>query len=228
MNTNGYFNNEKMYRFVEKKDSIDSALELSPKNEYLKSKKEDVLKYYNKEEFDVDRYYQAYGSYIFNQYGDFGMHAYKRALEYVQKSDYNLDCIYQIDLLTDEDREILKGVILPEYIDEYLDILNRENIFEAVRQLSYQNLNSRFNSLFVTDKKSLDYWKNILNDHDLFELELSGSYYKANADKIPPMGIMPIIIKEAAEQYWSGFNNEYDDSAEYLFNGHVKVLRKIK
>ena len=176
--------------------------------------------------FKVDDNYIGFGFYLANQYPNLARLIYAMAFEFERDIDRDFELVFTSSFLTEEEinkyeKEFVEGTAL-----DYIDLLTRESIYELYRRLHYPELNSRYNSLFLTDKNGIEYWKSILVNHDLYELEVSGKYFKTDSELLSSSFLPPFLVHELAKDYWNPSEIE-DDRAEYLFQGDVKVLRKI-
>lgn len=133
---------------------------------------------------------------------------------------------------------IKKRDLTPEEISRFgnryylTKIINRELMIEEYRQKYYPSLPSRFHSIFLADESQLPYWNKVLGDSiSLFEVNVSGTIHKTsdlylldNEDQSSP------LLLEDCECYWNPPQEVLDSTehVEYLFQGDVKVLKKIK
>ena len=140
---------------------------------------------------------------------------------------------------------------LRKYLDEGIEKLTMEEIktiFEDVYRILYNNNRtkceaaleicriekfklcpSRLHSLLVTDKDNLDYWLNILNGKEIYELNLTGTLFKTSDIYIPDDNLSLVQAIKAAESYWNpNFTEEAEEKKEYLFQGTALIKRKIK
>lgn len=140
---------------------------------------------------------------------------------------------------------------LRKYLDEGIEKLTMEEIktiFEDVYRILYNNnrtkceaaleicrrekfklCSSRLHSLWVTDKDNLDYWLNILNGKEIYELNLTGTLFKTSDIYIPDDNLSLVQAIKAAESYWNpNFTEEAEEKKEYLFQGTALIKRKIK
>ena len=140
---------------------------------------------------------------------------------------------------------------LRKYLDEGIEKLTMEEIktiFEDVYRILYNNNQtkceaaleicrrekfklcpSRLHSLWVTDKDNLDYWLNILNGKEIYELNLTGTLFKTSDIYIPDDNLSLVQAIKATESYWNpNFTEEAEEKKEYLFQGTALIKRKIK
>ena len=140
---------------------------------------------------------------------------------------------------------------LRKYLDEGIEKLTMEEIktiFEDVYRILYNNNRtkceaaleicrrekfklcpSRLHSLWVTDKDNLDYWLNILNGKEIYELNLTGTLFKTSDIYIPDDNLSLVQAIKADESYWNpNFTEEAEEKKEYLFQGTALIKRKIK
>lgn len=112
------------------------------------------------------------------------------------------------------------------------NICRREYLLEKYRQKYYPNIISRYHTLWLTDENSLEYWKKIFKDEKkllLFELQVTGEIFKSSDEFIPSKHLNMEEMYKASEKYWNpDFSNEKaNKKTEYLFQGKVKILKKL-
>lgn len=111
------------------------------------------------------------------------------------------------------------------------NVFKRELALEECRKQYYPELPSRLHSIWVTDEKQLPFWEGELkeNDTELFELELNGNLFKSSDIFIPNDNLRMHEINEQSKKYWDPTfeTEEADNKAEYLFQGKVKILKKV-
>ena len=111
------------------------------------------------------------------------------------------------------------------------NIFNRELMLEDFRKDFFINLPSRLHSIWLTDDKSLGFWKEKLGSSKklvLYKVSLTGKIFKSSDAFIPDNNLTVKEMYEASSAYWNPVFNEDDlCKAEYLFQGKVKVLEKI-
>ena len=104
-----------------------------------------------------------------------------------------------------------------------------EAALEICRREKFKLCPSRLHSLWVTDKDNLDYWLNILNGKEIYELNLTGTLFKTSDIYIPDNNLTLAQSIEVAESYWDPtFTEEAEKKKEYLFQGTALIKRKIK
>ena len=114
------------------------------------------------------------------------------------------------------------------------EIYQREVALEILRILKYPDLPSRKHSLFLCDEKSKRHWKDSLDlcngiGLDLFVVSVTGKLFKSS-DVFIPCGYGSLDkTLEDSKKYWKpDFKTNVEDAqAEYLFQGNVKILKKI-
>ena len=120
-----------------------------------------------------------------------------------------------------------------EYIIKGTNLFEREMALEIVRRLCYPELPSREHSIWLCDENSMRHWESTLSsadDLELFRVSVTGELFKSSDAFLPDDGIPFIDIVNNSKKYWEPkFENEYQENqAEYLFQGKVKILEKIK
>ena len=109
-------------------------------------------------------------------------------------------------------------------------IRDREYLLESVRQKYYPDLPSRYNSIWVCDEKSKDFWSTQLHDDKvLYNVSLTGNLFKSSDEFIPDYRQELFAMEELAHRYWNPKfeTEEQEKKAEYLFQGNVKILKRI-
>ena len=111
------------------------------------------------------------------------------------------------------------------------NIYNGELMLEKYRKDNNPNLPSRLHSIFLTDEKSLAFWKKQLREYRkivLYRVSLTGNLFKSSDSFIPDDELTTKEMYEASSKYWNPeFKEEDLCKAEYLFQGKIKVLDKI-
>ena len=110
-----------------------------------------------------------------------------------------------------------------------LSLKNREEALEEVRKEKYPNLPSRYHCIWVCDEKSLDFWLKKLNENStIYKLLLNGELFKSSDSFLPEDGETKKKQKSEADKYWNPvfINDDEEKTAEYLFQGKVKILER--
>ena len=146
------------------------------------------------------------------------------------------------DLLFEKVDEAVSGNLSKEdilklayYVKRYLNnapIVMREYVLENIRKQEYPNLISRSHCLYLTDEASIPYWQERLSgERTLFEVAVSGNVFMSYAHLLPSMYSNVRNQEYQARCYWENkleaHPSDFRDDKEYLFQGRVKVLRKI-
>ena len=95
----------------------------------------------------------------------------------------------------------------------------------------YNNLPSRLHSVYLTDEDGIDYWTEILgsNNYSLFRVEATGNIFKTNEELLPNEVLSYADVYDNSYNYWHPkFNKLSKNKNEYLVQGSVKVLEKIR
>lgn len=156
------------------------------------------------------------------QYGDDVIASILIGLNSFKQTDYETISIKDLKQFLEYSRKIINNATLTE----------REFALEEYRKKYFPNLPSRFHSIWLTDKKSLNHWLNAFDgsNRDLFELEVSGNLFKSCDDFLPTKNETLIECFYNSENYWNpNFKSpRYDkNKVEYLFQGQARVLRKV-
>lgn len=118
-------------------------------------------------------------------------------------------------------------------IIKQINMLKREAILEHVREKYYPDLPSRSHSIWLCDKFQTWYWKDLLSDNNnkltLLKLQVTGKMFQSSEAFLPKNESTYEQNIEEAHQYWNPkietLEQEY--KIEYLFQGRVKVLKKV-
>jgi hypothetical protein len=111
-----------------------------------------------------------------------------------------------------------------------LSIKNREEALEEVRKEKFNNLPSRFHSIWLCDENSIDFWiKKLRKDSTIYKVLVTGEMFKSYDYLLPTDGKTKAEQKIEAKDYWNPKINEekHKETTEYLFQGKVKVKKII-
>jgi len=130
------------------------------------------------------------------------------------------------------DQETIKTIIDYSYrISFNANSFKRETALENYRKDNVSIKPSRLHSIYLTDEKGIDAWKIKLGvkDIELFRVEAEGNIFKTNEYFIPDETSSYEKAYEQSYYYWNpNFKKAPSDSNEYLVQGKVKVLEKIR
>lgn len=133
------------------------------------------------------------------------------------------------------DKELLRlfKEVLPMGFDVayYSNLFKRETALENYRLDHYSKLPSRLHSIFLTDEASLNYWIKTLGDEkaSIYRIDLANDPFKTNEDFIPNELLNYEDTYNSASKYWNPkAKNMSENHNEYLYQGKVKILEKIK
>ena len=148
--------------------------------------------------------------------------AFNRTIEKYLEEDQDKETYI---MLLKEARRIISGA----------NMFTREMALEEIRKQKYPDLPSRKHSIWVCDEKGLDFWKKqlISEEHDnldLYKVSLTGNLFKSSDSFLPDDYYTYENMLKCADEYWNPkFENEVqEEKAEYLFQGKVKILEKVK
>ena len=129
----------------------------------------------------------------------------------------------------------------PDYYKRVLDeamkiiintnILHREMALEKYRMENHPELPSRIHSIWLCDECAMKHWENKLHDEaELFLVKVSGTLFQSSDKFIPDNELTMKQMYEASKEYWNPvFKTEKEiEQTEYLFQGKIKILKKIK
>ena len=152
------------------------------------------------------------------------------------KSGYkSIDGIIDYYLKNNLDNEELLKLLKDARDIIYLtNIFKREIALEYVRRKKYENLPSRRNSIWVTDREGINFWSTSLSktedgkDLILYKVSLTGILFMTSDYFIPYDNYLFEHCLRASENYWNpDFSKIKNDRNEYLFQGKVKILKKV-
>ena len=167
-----------------------------------------------------------------------------RSSSYIHHSDvmdgnvcdyrHNLKELLDIDLINDMTKEQRRELfyLVKEYIiNSQIDF--RELILEEVRYKHFNKLPSRRSCIWLTDEESLDTWCNLLSYKDkdsIFEVEADGNIFVSTDKLLPPSHYAHDLMYKCAFNYWNPKEEDLKDAKdkEYLFEGNLKILRRVK
>jgi len=153
---------------------------------------------------------------------DGSLETFDRVLSYYLKDD-NIEEI---------DKDLLKQILIEsKRIIGAMNVYNREYVLEEVRKQYFNSLPSRLHSIWVCEKSQLDFWKNSLKGtRILYKVKLNGVLFHSSDDFLPNETLTISEMMEDAKRYWDPhFQTEEEKlNSEYLFQGEVKVMKKIK
>ena len=138
-------------------------------------------------------------------------------------------------LKEEQDKELLIDMLKEaSHIINCMNIFKREMALEEIRKQKYPQLPSRKHSIWLCDEKGIDFWKNQLSNGDdtldLYKVLVTGNLFKSSDSFIPNNYSNYETNLSEAMQYWDPhfINEEQEQKAEYLFQGKLKILEKVK
>lgn len=139
-------------------------------------------------------------------------------------------------LKEDQDKEtLIKLLKEASHLLYGANLFKREMALEEVRKQKYPNLPSRKHSIWLCDNKGVEFWKDQISHNgeiptDLYRVLVTGNLFKSSDSFLPNnySGYETNLLE--AEQYWNPVfeNDEQEQKAEYLFQGKLKILEKVK
>ena len=126
---------------------------------------------------------------------------------------------------------------------EYFDLIKnylrnsmidfREIILEEIRFKCYNNLPSRYKCMWLTDEDGLETWAKYINasdDSKVFEVDIDGNLFVSRDSLLPKSYVTHEIMYKEGFHYWNPTKKDLEDASdrEYLFEGNVKLLRRVK
>lgn len=161
---------------------------------------------------------------------------YSTAVNTVSGKKTQFDNIISGYLEEDQDKETyIKLLKDARRIIAGANIFKRELALEQARIQYHPELPSRKHSIWLCEEKGLDFWKTELvkdanEEIDLYKVLVTGNMFKSSDSFIPSNNIIFEKQLERAKEYWEPkFETEEQEiKAEYLFQGKVKILERIK
>ena len=139
-------------------------------------------------------------------------------------------------------RKLTKGTILTigiygerirrhDYIENQYKNYIKEEIFEAIRNLHYPGLPSRFDCVFLFAKENeakMSYSTVNAYNGFVYEVEIrSGVPLQVEMDLLHCDGLSYLQIQESAHKYWRSTKHEKSATLEVLLNGEVLVKKLV-
>ena len=176
-------------------------------------------------EFIVDNRFKSFGTFTFEHTPVYKIND-KKITDLMD--DANEGKLNREELL--ELKEKTKACILDTKLNQ------RELILDVIREMFYKDLISRGNCLFLTDQDSLEFWKRqfVNTNPDLYQVLVTGKIFQSYNCLLPDKYASIENQVKQAHAYWkrnidlyTKFHEHNYSDKEYLFQGHVKVLKKI-
>ena len=130
-----------------------------------------------------------------------------------------------------------KQIYLLDRIKEYvynssLDI--REDVLEYIRLKYYSERPSRFSCIYLTDEKSIETWKQLLNtngnnDYYIYRVNAEGNIFSTSNGLLPYPHVSKDTMEYQAHNYWNPAPLDIKgDDKEILCDGDIKILEKVE
>lgn len=159
--------------------------------------------------------------------------------EIILMDEYMSNLLYEINdvrVLKSDNLEQVKQIL--NIVRQFMyngDFFRMEMALENCRKDHFEELPSRLHSMYLCDKDGLEYWKDVITlsnpnkDISVYKVLVNGTVFKTNED------LLPYTIQTYSEayntsfSYWKPkFKNTKPETNEYLCQGNIKVLEKIK
>ena len=133
-----------------------------------------------------------------------------------------------------EELEELKSLLEAGYRLSYnANFFKRETSLEDCRKDNYSSLPSRLHSIYLCDKDGLEYWQDTIvpqnRESEVFKVYVTGIIFKTNEQLLPLETETYGGTYNAAFKYWNPkFKNVPNHANEYLTQGKIKILSKVK
>lgn len=136
------------------------------------------------------------------------------------------ECLKRDDIEIEQYKELID---MAAEIIHNMSLKERENTLELVRQQKFPHLPSRNNSIWLTDEKDLEYWQEQLGkQQEIFKVSATGNLFKTTARLLPSRKTTQPEMFEQAVMYWEAKDLKENDNIEYLFQGKLKLLERVK
>lgn len=127
--------------------------------------------------------------------------------------------------------EIVNNLINYSYhISFYASEFKRETALENYRLHKNYTYPSRLHSIYLTDELGIESWcKKLGGNLELFRVEVEGNIFKTSEFFIPDETLSYEQAFNESFHYWNpNFKKAPNDANEYLIQGNIKVLEKIR
>lgn len=140
---------------------------------------------------------------------------------------------YDIDYIISIMEEIKYNNLIDERMySDFINLLNRyyilrrEKALEEGRKLYFPSAPSRIHSIYLTDDKSLVYWKNVVGKDSckIFLLDLDGNLFVSSDKLFPDSNLFFEKQVELSKEYWKPKVKSLTPR-EYIFQGKCKIIR---
>ena len=159
---------------------------------------------------------------------------YSTAVNTTDGGKESFDRIIKYYLEKEQDKEtLIKLLKEAENIIRGINICKRELALERVREAKYPNLPSRAHSIWLCNESGIKFWEDQLSNGgkiklDLYKVSVTGTLF-ISSDKFLPNDDSDYETNLVeAEKYWNPkFETNEDEKAEYLFQGKLKILKRV-
>ena len=117
-----------------------------------------------------------------------------------------------------------------------IELIKREKLLEKVRRKKFNNRQSRYKCIWLTDEKCLEYClkkvvpieRNV--PYNIFKVEALGNIFASRNGLFPKKNSSKEKRYEEAIEYWNPNQDELEmvQDKEYLFEGVLKLIKKMK
>ena len=139
---------------------------------------------------------------------------------------------YYIENMNPDSEMLIRLLTEARGIIRNTNLYKREFALEEYRKIHYPHLPSRKHSIWMADEKQLEFWKTQFrkSELELFRISVTGNLFKSSDKFIPDDELNIEESIQASERYWNPIftTEEEENKAEFLFQGKVKILEKIK
>ncbi len=183
-----------------------------------------------------------------NVYPDFDSEMYRRQMGFSQSLPIDgemmnfyqilpgyVDHLCSVDSLSVEEIKAVADILKASFNMSYkADFFKREAALEDCRRDFDIYLPSRLHSVYLCDRDGLEYWMDTLkacspNGFSAYKVLATGKIFKTNEQLLPDEEICYSEAYNQGFRYWAPeFDNVPGYTNEYLAQGKIKVLNKIK
>ncbi len=106
----------------------------------------------------------------------------------------------------------------------------RELVYEEIRLKYFSDLPSRHHCIWLCERENLEIWLNELKGSQLeiCKVRVTGNIHKCYAGALDNTNINYKLLCEKAKKYWNGECIGNSEAKEYLLEGRVEVIEKIR
>jgi len=141
------------------------------------------------------------------------------------------DFLNNVDINNLDKEAVIQLLAIAQHVSYYGNMFKREAALENYRSKKCSNLPSRLHCMYLTDELGVNAWKEKFPTDKLvlYRLEVEGLIFKTSEQFLPDEELSYLDAYNKSYDYWHpDFRRVRDDSNEYLVQGKVKILERIK